>query len=150
MKTSAGLLMYRRDKDEIQFFLVHPGGPFWKNRHEGSWSIPKGEFNPDEIPLNAAIREFTEETGKIPEEPFFELGIIRQKSGKQVYAWAFESDFDPSDLVSNIFTMEWPPRSGKKSEFPEVDRGGWFNKDEAEKLVMHEQLIFIERLLQVL
>jgi len=123
---SAGLLMYRHRGGILQVFLVHPGGPYWAKKDLGSWSIPKGEFTPDEDPLEAAKREFEEETGFSASGPFSPLTPIKQPSGKIVQAWAFEGDGDPSAIKSNTFSMEWPPRSGKYQEFPEVDRAGWF------------------------
>src|SRR5215218_9631405 len=122
-ETSAGLLMYRRRPDGVEVFLVHPGGPFWAKKDAGAWSIPKGEFDSaSENPLDAAWREFEEETGVVPTGEFLELGSVRQRSGKIVSAWAFEGDCDASAIRSNTFTIDWPPRSGKQQSFPEVDR----------------------------
>ena len=129
--TSAGILMYRQRPAATEFFLVHPGGPFWARKDAGAWSIPKGLCDPGEDQLAAARREVAEETGFAPEGPFTPLGEVRQKSGKRIVAWAVEADFDPARLTSNPFTMEWPPKSGKQAEFPEIDRGGWFTADEA-------------------
>jgi predicted NUDIX family NTP pyrophosphohydrolase len=145
MKKSAGILLYRRIGAEIEFFLVHPGGPFWKNKDEGAWSIPKGEFE-NEDPLEAAKREMQEETGIICEGDFMGLGAASLKSGKQVFAWALEKDIDPDTIKSNSFEMEWPPRSGKKQFFPEVDRGGWFSAAEAKQKINSAQAIFIDEL----
>ena len=117
-KQSAGLLLYRRNKNSLEVFLVHPGGPFWKNKDEGCWSIPKGEFDESEQPLMAAIREFNEETGKMVSGRFLKLNPVKQKSGKKVFAWAIEKDIIPAEIISNKFEMEWPPRSGKLQSFP--------------------------------
>ena len=130
-ETSAGVLMYRRRAGATEFFLVHPGGPFWARKDAGAWSIPKGLCDPGEDQLAAARRELAEETGFAPEGDFTPLGAFRQRSGKRIVAWAVEADFDPAQLTSNLFTMEWPPKSGKQAEFPEVDRGGWFTAEEA-------------------
>src|SRR4051812_39923506 len=122
-KRSAGILMYRRQADAWEYLLVHPGGPFWMKKDNGAWSIPKGEFEADEDALSVAIREFAEETGAAgPRPPLYPLGQIVQAGGKVVTAWAAEGDFDPQGLKSNMFEMEWPPRSGRKQAFPEVDR----------------------------
>jgi len=126
-KQSAGMLLYRIIDSQLQIFLVHPGGPFFKNKDEGSWSIPKGEFAEDENPLDAAKREFMEETGQLLNGNFIELTPIRQKGGKIVYAWAVEGDIDHETIVSNTFEIEWPPRSGKKQTFPEIDQAAWFD-----------------------
>lgn len=128
---SAGLVMFRRRRHATEVLLVHPGGPFWARKDDGAWSIPKGLYEADEDPLAAARREFAEETGCAPEGSFIELGTFRQPSGKQVSAWAFEGDFDVAGFTSNLFTMEWPPKSGRTAEFPEADRAGWFGRDEA-------------------
>lgn len=117
--------MYRRRK-ELEVFLVHPGGPFWAKKDLAAWTIPKGEYDDNEEPLAAAIREFNEETGFTPHEPYLDLGTIKQPSGKLVHAWAFEGDCDPSALVSNTCEIEWPPRSGRMQTIPEADRGAWF------------------------
>jgi predicted NUDIX family NTP pyrophosphohydrolase len=146
-KRSAGLLMYRR-KEGLEVFLVHPGGPFWAKKDLGAWSIPKGEYEVDEEPLAAARREFEEETGIPATGNFIELGELRQPGGKVVSAWAFEGDFDANDLRSNTFEMEWPPRSGRKMEFPEVDRGSWYSVEEARRRLTPGQIIFVDRLLQ--
>jgi predicted NUDIX family NTP pyrophosphohydrolase len=146
-KRSAGLLMYRRGK-ELEVFLVHPGGPFWAKKDLGAWSIPKGEYEPDEEPLAAARREFEEETGFPAIGTFIELGELKQPGGKTVSAWAFEGDCDANDLRSNTSTMEWPPRSGRKMEFPEVDRGSWYSIEDATRHLLPGQRAFLERLLQ--
>jgi predicted NUDIX family NTP pyrophosphohydrolase len=138
-KRSAGLLMYRSRKGEIEVFLVHPGGPLWAKKDQGAWTLPKGEHEADEDPLVAAQREFQEETGFIASGNFIELGSVRQKSGKIVIAWAFEGDCDPAELVSNTCEIEWPPRSGKRMEIPEIDRGRWYGFAEAHKYIREEQ-----------
>jgi predicted NUDIX family NTP pyrophosphohydrolase len=145
-KQSAGLLMYRRSEGGLEVFLVHPGGPFWAKKNEGSWTIPKGEYLDDEQPLAAARREFTEETGFTAHPPFLELGSIRQKSGKTVLAWAFEGDGDPALLVSNTCEIEWPPRSGEQMTIPEIDRGAWFTPTDARRFLREEQHAFLDRL----
>ena len=125
-KQSAGLLVYRKRDGNIEVLLVHPGGPFWKNKDSGAWSIPKGEFTTGEDPLDVAKREFQEETGLTIDGPFQTLAPFKQRGGKTVFAWAVEADLDVSHVKSNTFTIEWPPRSGKQQEFPEVDRAEWF------------------------
>jgi predicted NUDIX family NTP pyrophosphohydrolase len=145
-KQSAGLLLFRRSGDEIEVFLVHPGGPYWVRKDAGSWTIPKGEFELDENPLTAARREFQEETGFETAGPFFELGSVRQKSGKVVFAWAFEGDCDPALLSSNTCEIEWPPRSKKRISIPEIDRGAWFSVPKAADFVREEQRPFLDRL----
>jgi predicted NUDIX family NTP pyrophosphohydrolase len=145
-KKSAGILLYRRKTNAAAFFLVHPGGPFWKNKDIGAWSIPKGEFTDEEDPLDAAKRELEEEIGIKCNGPFLELTAIKQKGGKLVYAWATEKDFDPGKLKSNTFQMEWPPKSGKLNNFPEIDRGQWFFADEAKQKINLFQSPFIDEL----
>lgn len=130
-KQSAGILLYRKTGKEIEIFLVHPGGPFFKNKDAGVWSIPKGEFMVGEEPLAAAKREFQEETGHSINGNFVELAPVILKSGKKVYAWAIEGDIDFEEIKSNLFEMEWPPKSGKMQSFPEIDRGEWFTADVA-------------------
>lgn len=144
--TSAGILLYRRVGDSIEVFLIHPGGPFWAKKDEGAWSIPKGEINPDEDPLAAARREFNEETGSEIDGDFISLESIRQKGGKIVSAWAVEGSIDANAIRSNMFSMEWPPRSGRQAEFPEVDRAGWFNLDDAREKLISAQVPFIDEL----
>ena len=146
-KLSAGLLMFRRCGADLQVFLVHPGGPFWKKKDQGAWSIPKGEYEDGEDPLDAAKREFEEETGFKPEGELIALGQIRQSGGKVISVWAFEGDCSPEALRSNTFSMEWPPKSGHKQEFPEVDRADWFAFDEARKRILKGQLGFLDRLM---
>jgi predicted NUDIX family NTP pyrophosphohydrolase len=143
-KESAGLLMYRIRNGQTEFLLAHPGGPLWKNKDAGAWSIPKGELATREEPLAAAQREFEEELGLKPNGPFTELRPIKQKSGKEVYAWAFEGDCDPAQIKSNTFTMEWPPRSGRQQEFPEVDRAAFFGFEQAKAKINPAQVKFLE------
>jgi predicted NUDIX family NTP pyrophosphohydrolase len=145
-QVSAGLMMFRRSGSSVEIFLVHPGGPFWAKKDEGAWSIPKGLVEKGEDKLGAAKREFAEETSVVPSRPFIELGEIRQKSGKQVYAWAFEGNCDPPSIKSNTFTLEWPPRSGRMSEFPEIDRGRFFAIAEARRKINSQQAEFVNRL----
>jgi predicted NUDIX family NTP pyrophosphohydrolase len=147
-KRSAGLLMYRRHNRELEVFLVHPGGPFWAKKDLGAWSISKGEYVEGELPLEAARREFEEETGFAATGDFLELGVVQQAGGKVVMAWAFEGDCDPSKLVSNRCEIEWPPRSGRKIEIPEVDRGSWFSIAEARERILKSQAPFLDRLQQ--
>jgi len=139
MKTSAGLLLYRRRGGAIEFFLVHPGGPYWAGRDEGAWSIPKGEYT-DEDPLVAARREFREETGSDPPAgPLLELTPVTQRGGKIVHAWAVPGDLDADRIHSNTFTLEWPPGSGHRQEFQEVDRAAWFETGEALRRILPSQ-----------
>jgi predicted NUDIX family NTP pyrophosphohydrolase len=130
-KISAGILLFRRTPAGLEVMLVHPGGPFWVKKGAGSWSIPKGLAEQGEGLLEAAKREFLEETGMAVDGPFLDLGAHKQPSGKTIVAWAHEGDFDPARLKSNTFTLEWPPRSGRMAEFPEVDRAAWYSIDEA-------------------
>lgn len=143
---SAGLLLYRRTDDGLEVFLAHPGGPFWKNRDEGAWTIPKGVVDEGEDPLSAARREFEEETGIRPEGEFLPLGSIRQKAGKRVHAWAWEGDADPERVESNVMRVEWPRGSGRWLTFPEVDRCAWFDPATAKKKINPAQAELIERL----
>ena len=145
-KTSAGLLMYRHGEEGVEVLLVHPGGPFWAKKDLGAWSIPKGQYTPDEEPLAAAKREFEEETGFPAEGKLLELQEIRQKGGKHVKAWGFEGDCDPEALKSNTFTMEWPPNSGKQEEFPEIDRAEWFSLADAKQKILRSQVPLLEEL----
>ncbi len=147
---SAGLLMYRRRGGRIEVFLVHPGGPLWAKKDEGAWSVPKGLYEEGEYPVEAARREFTEETGFPVAGELLPLGTVRMKSGKTVAAWAFEGDADPAALRSNTFKMEWPPRSGKLKEFPEVDRGAWFPLDVAREKIVQAQRPLLDRLEEAL
>jgi predicted NUDIX family NTP pyrophosphohydrolase len=146
-KLSAGLLMFRKCGADLQVFLVHPGGPFWKKKDHGAWSIPKGEYEKGEDPLDAAKREFEEETGIKPEGEFIALDQMKQPSGKVITAWAFEGDCSPKALRSNTFSMEWPPKSGRKQEFPEVDRADWFTLDDARKRIVKGQIGFLDQLM---
>ena len=145
-KQSAGVLLYRKTTNDLQIFLVHPGGPFFKNKDLGAWSIPKGEFLADEEPLAAAKREFAEETGQQVNGNFIPLKAITLKSGKKVHAWALEGDIDHLTIKSNLFEMEWPPKSGKKQSFPEVDRGDWFDVETAKQKINTAQVALIEEL----
>jgi predicted NUDIX family NTP pyrophosphohydrolase len=146
MTTSAGLLLFRRDAGRLQVLLAHPGGPFWARKDDGAWMLPKGELLPGEEPLAAARREFAEETGHAPDGEFMALGEVRQAGGKRVQAWAVEGTFDPAQLRSNTFEMEWPPRSGRLQSFPELDQVGWFTPDEARHKLLAAQRPFIDRL----
>jgi predicted NUDIX family NTP pyrophosphohydrolase len=146
MKRSAGLLMYRGR----EVFLVHPGGPFWAKKDLGAWSICKGEYVDGEPPLEAAKREFQEETGFVAEGDFLDLGTVKQAGGKLVSAWAFAGDCDPAQLISNRCQVEWPPRSGRMIEIPEVDRGAWFSMSEARERILKSQTPFLDRLEQLL
>ena len=149
-KRSAGILLYRVAGDAPEVLLVHPGGPFWARRDAGAWSIPKGEYGDDEDPRACALREFEEETGTAmpPTTELLELGSIEQKGGKVVSAWAAEGDIDAESVSSNTFTMEWPPRSGRIAEFPEIDRAGWFGIDAAREKLLPAQGEFLDRLLE--
>ena len=149
-QTSAGLLMYRGTGEGIEVFLVHPGGPFWAKKDEGAWSIPKGLAAPGEDLLAAAKREFHEETGFAAEGDYRPLGAFKQPGGKTVHAWAIEGDCDPSRLVSNLFEMEWPPRSGRRQHFPEIDRAGWFGPSEASIKILRGQQPILLRLFSTL
>jgi len=148
-KKSAGILLYRVKNKFLEVFLVHPGGPFWAKKDLGVWSIPKGEFKEDENPLDAAKREFQEEIGIYCSGDFIPLTSIKQKNGKVVYAWALKNDIAPNQIKSNIFEMEWPPKSGKKQEFPEIDRGEWFGVLEAKQKINKSQVALIEELMKL-
>ncbi len=145
-KISAGILMYRKRNGALQVFLVHPGGPLWVNKDLGAWSIPKGEIDTEEDPLSAAQREFEEETGFPVSGRFIPLSPVKLKSGKTVKAWAVEGDCDPEAIRSNTFQMEWPPKSGRQCEFPEVDLAAWFALEEAKEKINKGQLPLIEEL----
>ena len=149
-RTSAGLLLYRWREDRLEVFLVHPGGPFWARKDQGAWSIPKGEFTAGEDPLLAARREVEEETGLVPDGAFVALSPLRQAGGKIVHAFALEGDCDPTAIRSNSFTIEWPPRSGQRREFPEVDRAAWFALAEAKRKILKSQLGLLEQLVELL
>ena len=144
-KKSAGLLLFRR-RDRLEVLLVHPGGPLWAKKDEGAWSIPKGEIDADEDPLRAARREFAEELGSDVSGEFIALHPIRQASGKLVYAWAIESEFDTATFRSGTFSMEWPPRSGRQQDFPEVDRAEWFTIDDAKRKINKAQIALLDQL----
>jgi len=145
-KRSAGLVMYRLRSDALEVLLVHPGGPFWARKDEGAWSIPKGKVEDGEDALDAARREFEEETGQRAEGTFVPLQTVTQRSGKRIAAWAFEGEFDPSQLRSDTFMMEWPPRSGEQREFPEVDRAAWFPAAEAKRRLNPGQAPLVDEL----
>ena len=146
-RTSAGILLYRRSSGRLEVLLAHPGGPFFARKDAGHWTIPKGEVDPGEAPLDVARREFEEETGHpAPSGVFLDLGSIVQKGGKVVHAWAAEGDLDPAAAVSNTFELEWPPRSGRTQTFPEVDRVEWFTTDEARKRIRTTQAPLVDRL----
>lgn len=147
---SAGLILFRRNNRGVEVLLAHPGGPFWKNRDEGAWTIPKGLLEPGEETLEGAKREFREETGLEPNGPYIELGSIRQKAGKVVHAWAMEGDADVSTLKSNIARLEWPRGSGRFINYPEVDRCDWFTPDEARRVMIQAQAELVTRLEQLL
>jgi len=149
-KQSAGVLLYRKSGKQIEVFLVHPGGPFYKNKDLGSWSIPKGEFLADEEPFTAAKREFEEETGLAIDGNFIELNPVFIKSGKKIFAWAVEGDIDHLNIKSNFFEMEWPPKSGKTQSFPEIDKGEWFEIAEAKLKINTAQFGFIEELISLI
>jgi predicted NUDIX family NTP pyrophosphohydrolase len=146
-ETSAGILLFRRRAGSVELLLVHPGGPFWANKDDGAWSIPKGLYEADEDALVAAQREFEEETGARIEGDFLGLGEFRLPNGKRLLVWAIEGGFDPDKLTSNEFEMEWPPRSGKRARFPEVDRAGWFPPESAKTKITRGQVQVVEALL---
>ena len=151
MDRSAGLLMFRRAADRaIEVLLAHPGGPYWKNKDEGAWTIPKGEYADTEDALAAARREFAEETGFEALPPFLELGEVVQKGGKRILAWGLAGDCDPAQLRSNAFEIEWPPRSGRMQAFPEIDRVAWFGLEAARRKINPAQAVLLERLAQLL
>jgi predicted NUDIX family NTP pyrophosphohydrolase len=149
-KLGAGVLLYRYRNGRLEVFLVHPGGPFWAKKDLAAWSIPKGEYDAGEKPEDAAKREFQEETGFAIPGVMRELGVVKQAGGKIVSAWCCEGDCDPADLISNTFVMEWPPHSGRKSEFPEVDRGAWFSLAAAREQILKSQAPLLEKLEQLL
>jgi predicted NUDIX family NTP pyrophosphohydrolase len=147
--TSAGLLVFRRRPEGVEILLAHPGGPFWSKRDAGAWTVIKGELDDGEQPLAAARREFTEETGlPVPEGPTLPLGSVMQRGGKVVEAWAVEGEVDPAELAPGTFIMEWPPRSGRTAEFPEVDRVAWFDPATARAKLNPAQVPFVDRLLE--
>jgi predicted NUDIX family NTP pyrophosphohydrolase len=145
-RKSAGILLWKREHDAMLVLLVHPGGPFWKNKDAGAWSIPKGEYDDDEQPLAAAKREFAEELGSLPAGEVTPLGDVRQKAGKVVTAFALEGDFDCANVKCNSFEIEWPPNSGKRKSFPEIDQAQWFALDEARRRINPAQAELIDRL----
>jgi predicted NUDIX family NTP pyrophosphohydrolase len=147
MKRSAGILLYRMRGGSLEVLLVHPGGPFWRNKDAGAWTIPKGEHEPEEDPLEAARREFAEELGSPAAGDAYPLGEVKQKGGKVVAAWWVHGDLDPNELRSNTFQMEWPPRSGRRQAFPEIDRAEWFTTDAARAKLNPAQHAFLDRLL---
>ncbi len=149
-KLSAGILMFRKRDPRLEVFLVHPGGPFWRRKDTGAWSIPKGEYSEGEDALAAAKREFYEETGCAVQGDFMPLGEILQPGRKLVTAWAVKGDCSPTEIRSNTFTMEWPPKSGRQQEFPEVDRADWFALDEARNRILKGQVGFIDRLVALI
>jgi predicted NUDIX family NTP pyrophosphohydrolase len=151
-KISAGLMMYRvrtEQNNSVEILLAHPGGPYWKNKDDGAWTIPKGEITPGEDLLAAAIREFTEETGLTPAPPFVPLGEIKQKSGKIIHAWAFQGDCDPAQIRSNTFELEWPPKSGLTQEFPEIDRAKFYDLVAARQKILVSELPLLDRLAEL-
>jgi predicted NUDIX family NTP pyrophosphohydrolase len=151
MTTSAGLLLYRITSDGPQLLLGHMGGPFWARKDEGAWSIPKGEHDADEPPERAAVREFTEELGSAPPDgPLVPLGSVRQRGGKHVTVFAREADFDADHILPGTFELEWPPRSGRRQSFPEIDRAAWFEPAEARRRLVAAQVEFVDRLLAAL
>jgi len=147
-KKSAGIILFRRVAGGLEVLLVHPGGPLWAKKDEGAWSIPKGEFTDDEDPLSAARRECEEETGAAPTGEFIGLDPVRQPGGKLVHAWAVESQFDAATLRSGTFHMEWPPRSGRQHEFPEVDRAEWFTIEDARRKMLKGQTPLLDHFLR--
>jgi predicted NUDIX family NTP pyrophosphohydrolase len=148
-RRSAGIVLHRDGAGGPEVLLVHPGGPFWAKKDLGAWSIPQGEYEPDEDPRACALREFEEETGtRLDAAELVELGAVVQKAGKEVSAWAVRGDLDPSTVRSNSFTMEWPPRSGRQQEFPEIDRAQWFTLDEARTKLVAAQVELLDRLVE--
>jgi len=145
-KRSAGLLLFRRRQDHPEVLLVHPGGPLWARKDDGAWTVPKGEVEQNEDLLAAARREVEEETGARPSGTFIPLPPVHQAGGKVVHVWAVESDFDPASLVSNLFEMEWPPRSGRRRSFPEVDRAAWFDLETAARKILPSQTVVLRHL----
>ena len=149
-KITAGILLYRFRDGGLEVFLAHPGGPYWRKKDQGAWTLPKGEIENGEDPLEAARREFGEETGHHPPGPFEALGKARLRSGKLILAWACEGDLDPQALVSNEFEVEWPPRSGRRMRFPEIDRGDFFRPEEGRDKLHPAQLPFLDELERIL
>lgn len=149
-KQSAGFLLFRKVAAHIEVLLVHPGGPYWARKDKGAWSIPKGEFEEDEDPLEAARREFREETGFAPSGEILPLAPLRQSNGKVIHAWAINEDFDPAKLQSNTFFLEWPPKSGRQKQFPEIDRAAWFSMEAAAQKILKGQAPFLIQLQKML
>ncbi|HEU4469882.1 MAG TPA: NUDIX domain-containing protein [Flavisolibacter sp.] len=149
MRKSAGILLFRKKAHGHEVLLVHPGGPYWKGREAGAWTIPKGEFTDPEDPLHAAVREFEEETGHKVHGPFIPLNPVKQKGGKLVYAWAAEGDMDAAAIVSNTYRLEWPYKSGRWLSFPEVDKAGWFRPPEAKERINEAQRVWIDEVLNL-
>jgi predicted NUDIX family NTP pyrophosphohydrolase len=145
-KKSAGIALYRKAGESVEVFLVHFGGPMWAKKDDGAWSFPKGEYDDTEDPLDAALREFQEETGQSIDGDFISLEPVKQKSGKTIHLWAVEGDVDASAIRSGTFSMEWPPRSGRRADFPEVDRAGWFSAEEARRKLVKGQVPFVDQL----
>jgi predicted NUDIX family NTP pyrophosphohydrolase len=142
--------LYRGDTTSMEVFLVHPGGPFWAKKDTGAWSIPKGEFEPEEDPANAAKREFKEETGiDVPDGNVTELGQVKASSSKMIHAWAIQADIDPKQVKSNVFDMEWPPKSGQSQQFPEVDKAAWFPLSVAKTKIVKGQVALLEKLAEL-
>jgi len=151
MKKSAGILLYRLQKGTLQVLLVHPGGPFWKNKDAGAWSIPKGEPDEDEDPLDTALRELQEETGiPVKKSTCSPLTPVKQKAGKLILAWAMKGNLDPDQINSNTFDIEWPPKSGKTQSFPEIDRAGWFTVEEAREKINPAQAALLDELVNII
>jgi len=146
-KESAGLLLFRKISAHVEVLLVHPGGPYWASKDEGAWSIPKGELDANEDPFEAAKREFAEETGLVPSGKVIPLEPLRQPGGKLIYAWAMNGDFDPAELKSDMFALEWPPKSGRLQEFPEVDRAAWLSIEQARHKIVKGQAPFLLQLI---
>jgi len=149
-KQSAGILLYRKIHKTIEVLLVYPGGPYFSGKEAGNWTVPKGEFTDEEAPLQAAIREMEEETGFRPEGPYTPLSPIKQKSGKIVHCWAMESDLDVTTILSNTFELEWPPKSGKRKTFPEIEKAAWFTLESAKGKINERQIPLLEELQQII
>jgi predicted NUDIX family NTP pyrophosphohydrolase len=149
-KHSAGILLFRFRNEKLEVMLVHPGGPFWAKKDNGAWSIPKGLFEESEKPMDAAKREFKEETGFEVDGEFIELGELQQPSKKIVHAWAIEKDLDKTKIMSNTFTLEWPKNSGRVQEYPEIDKAGWFDIEQAKEKILKGQIGFIDKLVEII
>lgn len=146
MKSSAGILFYNFKDKALIVFLVHPGGPYWKNKDQHAWSIPKGEMEPDELPFNAALREVQEETGIVAQGNFIELSPLKQKSGKVIYAWGLQYNIIEENITSETFELEWPPKSGTMVSFPEIDKGAWYSLEDAREKILPGQLAWLDEL----